>query len=68
MAHDHFENVRQSITLNEAILTFARFGIEVLEMPSCNDCGKIRDCKYAPDWGDDVRINCPLWASGKVES
>ena len=27
---------------------------------SCNDCGVLR-CKYCPPYGEQVRINCPLW-------
>ena len=26
----------------------------------CNNCGK-KDCKYKPEPGQMVRINCPLW-------
>lgn len=32
----------------------------VSSLPNCNDCAKKRDCEYLPDWGKDVRINCPL--------
>lgn len=28
---------------------------------TCNDCGIMKTCEYAPKWGDLVRINCPLW-------
>ena len=27
----------------------------------CNDCGAIKECQYAPGWGEQTRINCPLW-------
>ena len=26
----------------------------------CNDCSR-SDCKYKPGWGEQVRVNCPLW-------
>ena len=32
----------------------------LLLAPSCNDCGW-KLCKYRPDPGETVRINCPLW-------
>ena len=34
-------------------------------MHSCNDCGNVRACAYAPTWGEEVRYNCPLWAQPK---
>ena len=27
----------------------------------CNDCGKVKECQFAPKWGEDTRYNCPLW-------
>ena len=30
-------------------------------LPTCNDCGKLKKCKYQPGWGEEVRINCPVW-------
>ena len=30
-------------------------------LPTCNDCGKLKKCKYKPGWGEEVRINCPFW-------
>lgn len=38
-----------------------RFYERVSILPSCNTCGDKKSCKYRPDWGDSVRINCPLW-------
>jgi len=33
----------------------------LIDLPNCNDCGKIKSCEYRPGWGEQVRINCPLW-------
>ena len=37
----------------------------ITKLPDCNDCGKRSVCRYAPDAGDYVRINCPLWSEEK---
>ncbi len=37
---------------------------KVSSFPDCNTCGD-KDCKYRPGWGEQVRINCPLWKSKK---
>lgn len=34
---------------------------EILNLPNCQNCGKIGSCEYAPEWGQLVRYNCPLW-------
>lgn len=34
-------------------------------MTSCNTCLKRLGCKYVPELGEDTRLNCPLWESGK---
>ena len=34
---------------------------EVQSYPDCNTCGKRNNCEYLPDFGELVRINCPLW-------
>lgn len=36
---------------------------EIKSFHDCNDCGVRKQCKYAPEWGKQVRINCPLWES-----
>ena len=35
----------------------------VKELPSCNDCGKRRNCEYEPNIGEYCRINCPHWVA-----
>lgn len=32
------------------------------ELGNCNNCGRASSCGWLPAWGEDVRINCPLWA------
>ena len=32
----------------------------ILEMPDCNNCAN-KNCQYRPKWGENIRINCPLW-------
>ena len=39
-----------------------RHSISVMSCNSCNNCEKKLICKYLPDYGAMVRINCPLWA------
>lgn len=43
-------------------------GERVMELPSCNDCAKARECEYVPTWGEAVRFNCPLWAGRKEDA
>lgn len=33
------------------------------ELGNCNNCGRAPGCGWLPAWGEDVRINCPLWVS-----
>ena len=37
----------------------------VIKLPNCNDCGMQKTgplkCSHIPGWGEQVRINCPLW-------
>lgn len=37
---------------------------------SCNDCAEVKECGYAPDYGQQVRYNCYFWrgADGKRNS
>lgn len=37
-----------------------RYTQNVQSYNNCNNCGK-KNCEYKPDWGKQVRINCPLW-------
>ena len=38
----------------------------IMQLPTCNECVRKRECQYLPDWGAMVRINCPLYR-GKDE-
>lgn len=33
----------------------------IMTLPNCNNCGKVKECEYAPKPGERVRINCALW-------
>lgn len=33
------------------------------ELGNCNNCARAPGCGWLPAWGEDVRINCPLWVS-----
>lgn len=37
-----------------------RYTQSVQSYDNCNNCGK-KGCEYRPEWGKQVRINCPLW-------
>ena len=41
----------------------------IAALPDCNNCGMTyKGCPYLPGWGEEVRINCPLWVEeGEVE-
>lgn len=43
------------------IIDCVNFFDRVSKLPCCNTCGKLKDCEYRPEWGDQTRINCPLW-------
>lgn len=49
------------IRLIISICDYARLGAKVASYNNCNNCKSKLDCKYVPDWGHDVRWNCPLW-------
>lgn len=39
------------------------------DLPTCNECGKRKDCEYVPRWGERVRYNCPHFeAEGKEDA
>lgn len=38
----------------------------IIQKGNCNDCGKRKDCEYRPPWGEQVRINCPLYKKEEV--
>ena len=37
-----------------------RYFLDVSSCNDCNTCGKTK-CRYIPDPGQMVKINCPLW-------
>lgn len=40
---------------------------KISELPDCNTCADAKVCKYVPELGDPVRINCPFY-TGKENS
>ena len=34
--------------------------LRMTKLHDCNDCGAY-GCAYKPEWGEDVRVNCPHW-------
>lgn len=50
----------QEIAANAAEGPYKDYYDRVASLPDCNDCGRW-DCEYKPRWGEQVRINCPLW-------
>ncbi len=47
------------IRLIISICDYARLGYKVSTYKNCNNCGR-KECQFKPDWGKDVRWNCPL--------
>ena len=43
---------------NEMLINYAK---RVLKLPDCNTCVRRKVCKYAPGWGEWVRINCMFY-------
>lgn len=43
------------------ILDALQFTARMEETDNCNTCGKKYTCEYAPEPGDRVTWNCPLW-------
>ena len=33
----------------------------IVQAGNCHDCCKRKDCEYLPQWGEQVRINCPFY-------
>lgn len=63
--------------LAEAVSRVAQlvlYAARISRLHNCSDCGhkgydehKHKKCMYLPDWGDDVRINCPHWVQEDEE-
>lgn len=48
------------------VADYLEYAIRVMKLPDCNTCGKRDGCEHRPDWGDPVRINCPLYEEGVI--
>lgn len=58
MIPDSYEKIRETLyKLIDAINYMER----ISKLHDCNDCGIKMQCKYLPEYGDQTRINCPLW-------
>ena len=60
-------NVGWIIEELETVIGCLRAYERLTKLPTCNGCNKIKTCKYRPNWGEDVRINCPLWEKTEEE-
>lgn len=49
-----------------ALVDRVDFFDKVTALPNCNNCAKKNACEYAPQVGQALRFNCPLW-SNRVE-
>lgn len=50
-----------------SICDYARLGYKISTHNNCNTCGIRKTCEYAPEWGESVRWNCPLYPREKKE-
>lgn len=50
------DNLFMALRFLEDCLIFYR---RMRDMPTCNECGKKKDCEFIPGWGERVRFNCP---------
>lgn len=50
------QEIEESLHLATQALHFLK---AMKDKPTCNTCAIINTCKYAPDWGEPVRYNCP---------
>ena len=60
----------ERLKLRQALLYLADVLVAVDElgkMHDCNDCGNVLKCEYAPEPGQPVRWNCPLWEGKEHE-
>ena len=39
----------------------------IVQAGNCHDCCKRKGCEYLPQWGDQVRINCPFYKKEVTE-
>ncbi len=46
---------------NVLLSVFKDFYEDIAALHDCNDCGIKGVCKFSPQPGQMVRINCPLW-------
>ena len=52
-------------------ITYVRSCLKLLkaiqESGCCNDCHKQKCCNYKPQWGEQVRYNCPFYEKEVTE-
>ena len=73
-ANELTEAVRNELLKDRTFVRSILYGLidmidyynRITRLPDCNDCGKRSVCKYIPEPGEHVRINCPLWSEEKV--
>ena len=54
------EDMRKFATMLIYTADAIRYFLDVSSCNDCNTCSKTK-CRYIPDPGQMVRINCPLW-------
>lgn len=57
--------IRTSSESSVLLSDYKDFYEDITALHDCNDCGIRCKCKFAPDPGQMVRINCPLWVEKK---
>ena len=38
----------------------------ITNLPTCNECAKMKYCEYLPKLGESVRYNCPHFVGGEA--
>ena len=55
----------ESISTVAHILDVLRAYRDIVNSGCCNDCARIKECKYVPDIGQLARYNCPHYENVK---
>lgn len=52
--------IREAVKTLQDVITYLEEYDTILKLNNCNTC-RNKNCPYRPNWGERVRINCPLY-------
>lgn len=56
------ENISEIAYVLDTLMAYRR----IVQSGDCNSCVESKNCKYAPELGEQVRYNCPFYKGKEV--